>query len=193
MLLSMHSWAVCVCVCEPSHIAKGESRVQFHSWVLWLCLLIQAMKVMRPNSFSCTMFTLQLTSFDLVLSAYLDRLQPGHQPCKGVMSCEVPHKVGFCTWAWWSWMELNTCKQMLLFLGTKLLACSRLHSYTVCYCFPFIASCHSLCQSLIRTTSFHRLISHFSKFLTLHNERERLKGIDWKEGKSQREKEWERG
>lgn len=47
------------------------------------------------------------------------------------------------------------------------------HSYTESYCFPFAASCHSLCQSLIRTMSFHRLISHSSNFLTLHNEKER--------------------
>lgn len=50
-----------------------------------------------------------------------------------------------------------------------------LHSYTVCYCFPFVASCHSLCQSLIRTAGFRRLISHSSNFLTLHNERRGLK------------------
>lgn len=106
------------------------------------------------------------------------------------MSCDVPCKVGFCTWAWWKWIEPNTRKQMLLFLGDKaglLAADSHSHTHTVCYCFPFVASCHSLCQSLIRTTGFRRRISHFSNFLTLHNERGGLKGIDWKEGESQRE------
>lgn len=66
-----------------------------------------------------------------------------------------------------------------------------LHSYTVCYCFPFVASCHSLCQSLIRAAGFRRLISHFSNFLTLHNERRELKGTDWEEGAIRRA--WVRG
>lgn len=124
----MHSQAACVCVyvCLTFQRAKGESQVKFHNWIICLCPSVQAVKVMRLNSFCCTIFTSQHSSFDLLLSAYLDRLQAVRQPCKGVMSCDVPRKVGFCTWAWWSWMELNTCKQMLLFLGTKLLACSGL-------------------------------------------------------------------
>lgn len=85
----------------------------------------------------------------------------------------------------WSWTHANKC---FCSLGQSCLLAPALHSYTACYCFPFIASCHSLCQSLIRTTSFRRLISHFSNFLTLHNEREGLKGIDWKEGETHREK-----
>lgn len=103
------------CVCVTSQIAEG--RVTFHTWVILLCRSVQAMKVMRVNSFSGAIFTSQHSSFDLLLSAYWDWLQAVHQPCEGVMSCDVPRKVGFCTWAWWSWMELNTCKQMLLFSG----------------------------------------------------------------------------
>lgn len=52
------------------------------------------------------------------------------------------------------------------------------------HCFPSIASCHSSCQSLIRTTSFRRPISHFSNFLTLLNETENQS--DWARGKTGR-------
>lgn len=80
----------------------------------------------------------------------------------------------------WSWTHTNKrfCSR-----GQSCLLTPDLHSHTQSYCFPFIASCHSLCESLIRTMSFCRLISHFSNFLTLHNERGRnSKGLTQKEG-----------
>lgn len=86
----------------------------------------------------------------------------------------------------WSWTHANKC---FCSWGQSCCLLPDSHSYTECYCFPFIASCHSLCQSLIRTTSSHRLISHFSNFLTLHNERKGLKGIDWNKGETQSERE----
>lgn len=80
----------------------------------------------------------------------------------------------------WSWTHAN---KRFCSWGQSCLLAPDLHSYTESHCFPFIASCHSLCQSLIRTMSFHRLISHSSNFLTLHNERERnSKGLAQKEG-----------
>lgn len=90
----------------------------------------------------------------------------------------------------WSWTHANKrfCSR-----GQSCSLAPDLHSYTQSYCFPFVASCHSLCQSLIRTMSFRRLISHFSNFLTLHNERgETFKGTDSK-GRVDREKGMERG
>lgn len=90
----------------------------------WQRVSFQPSDVLRP--FCCTIFTRQHSSFDLRPRGYWGRRRPLPQLCEGVMSCDVSCKVGFCTWVWWSWMELNTCKQMLLFRGTKLLACSRL-------------------------------------------------------------------
>lgn len=118
---------LCKAVCVKYFLdSQRKAKSEISQPKFWLCFTVLPTKVMRLKLFCCTIFTSQHSSFDLLLSAYLDRPQAVRQPCKGVMSCDVPPKVGFCTWAWWSWMELNTCKQMLLFFGTKLLACSGL-------------------------------------------------------------------
>ena len=83
----------------------------------------------------------------------------------------------------WSWTHAN--KRFVLSGQKQFLSFSAdSYSNTARHCFPFVASCHSSCQSLIRTTSFRSLISHFSNLLTLPNE---IKREREREGESERE------
>lgn len=89
----------------------------------------------------------------------------------------------------WSWTHANKC---FCSAWTKPLPSFGLTLKHCCHCFLSIASCHSSCQSLIRTTSFRRHISHFTNFLTLPNEAAEThgrsqshwqEGMGWREGK----------
>ncbi|CAL8379629.1 unnamed protein product [Arctogadus glacialis] len=87
----------------------------------------------------------------------------------------------------WSWTHAN--KRFVL-SGQKQFLSFSVDSYsnTARHCFPFVASCHSSCQSLIRTTSFRSLISHFSNLLTLPNEIKRERERE-REGERKKERE----
>lgn len=174
-----------VCVSMHRRLWNSKERVKSKHFTaeLFGCPLVQAMKAIRLNSFCCTIFSLHRITAALICCHWSTGTGRG----LFISTAKVLSVVMFLANLVFapgpgelerSWKHANKC---FCSCGQSCLLAPDLHSHTVCYCFPFIASCHSLCQSLIRTTSFHRLISHFSKFLTLYNERERLKGVDWKE------------
>ena len=134
---------------------------------------------MRQRPFCSTIFIVQHGSFDLLPSGVFG-------PTAGASSTlQRCYELRCFLQSWFlhlGLVKLNGVERMqtnaFVLGGQSCLLAPDLHSNTESYCFPFIASCHSSCQSLIRTMSFRRLISHFSNFLTLHNERERkFKGI----------------
>lgn len=174
--------------------AEESQERELYNWVLQLRLSVQPMKVMSLNPFCCTIFTSQHSK---LWSAPVGLFGPTAGCSSTVQRC---YELWCSSQSWFlhlGLLEMNGVEHMqtnAFVHGDKAGSLAAdLHSYTVCYCFPFVASCHSLCQSLIRTAGFRRLISHFSNFLTLHNERRGLKGTDWEEGEIQREKAWVRG
>ena len=124
MIARLHSRTVCARKLPKNQRRSQEWNVEAEAFS---CVFqSRHWKVKRTNSFCCTIFTSQRSSFDLRPLMDLDRPLAVRPPCKGVTSRVVPRKVGFCTWTGWRWMELNTRKQMPLFVGAKLLACSGL-------------------------------------------------------------------
>lgn len=190
-----HDLAKIYCAVWYSFKSWRESRErELYNWVLQLRLSVQPMKVMSLNPFCCTIFTSQHSK---LWSAPVGLFGPTAGCSSTVQRC---YELWCSSQSWFlhlGLLEMNGVEHMqtnAFVRGDKAGSLAAdLHSYTVCYCFPFVASCHSLCQSLIRTAGFRRLISHFSNFLTLHNERRGLKGTDWEEGEILREKAWVRG
>lgn len=175
-----HSNFVCVSMHRRLWNSKERVKSKHFTAELFGCPLVQAMKAIRLNSFCCTIFSLHRITAALICCHWSTRTDCGlfistaKVLSVGMFLANLVFAPGPGELEM-SWKHANKC---FCSCGQSCLLAPDLHSYTVCYCFPFIASCHSLCQSLIRTTSFHRLISHFSKFLTLYNEREtRSKGL----------------
>lgn len=114
-----------------------------------LFLSLQPLEVMRQSAVLLHIIYTEHSNFDLLGSSDSGRLRVLRQLLVWWVA-----KLVFAPGsgeAEWSWTHTNKrfCSR-----GQSCLLAPDLHSHTQSCCFPFIASCHSLCESLIQTMSF---------------------------------------